>query len=329
MSAGRRRLPRRTRPRHRNRRHPLRSARRPTSDLRWGDTALTRAARRGLERRRGTHVPTSLVNIGKVTAVRERLLQRSAGILEQLADHHAGARSDGRSAVRARPRYRAGRSRSRRPSMPSASAAICEKIVIVPWPISVLADSTRTRPSACRFDGDDRGEVFLAGSGEAGAVHEGRESDAAPHVTGRVRSGEAGALLMKAREVERTREDRVHVDFVAHHLADRAGLPRLDEVAAPQFLWREAGGAPRHGPCGARARRCSAVRRSREMRRAAGRWSRPRVHGCGRSVRSRVRRRGSCRVRGRQATACSKRRRRSRSRCPSRVIRPSAESAVR
>ena len=32
-------------------------------------------------------------------------------------------------------------------SRPSASAAICEKIVLVPWPISVLAVSTRTRPS--------------------------------------------------------------------------------------------------------------------------------------------------------------------------------------
>ncbi len=31
---------------------------------------------------------------------------------------------------------------------PSASAAICAKMVLVPWPISVLAASTRTRPSA-------------------------------------------------------------------------------------------------------------------------------------------------------------------------------------
>jgi hypothetical protein len=30
---------------------------------------------------------------------------------------------------------------------PSVSAAICAKIVLVPWPISVFDDSTRTRPS--------------------------------------------------------------------------------------------------------------------------------------------------------------------------------------
>ena len=40
--------------------------------------------------------------------------------------------------------------------MPSASAAICEKIVLVPWPISVLAASTRTRALGRRLDGDDR-----------------------------------------------------------------------------------------------------------------------------------------------------------------------------
>ena len=63
--------------------------------------------------------------------------------------------------------------------MPSASAAICAKIVFVPWPISVLAASTRTRPSAAASTLDDRGEVLLARAGEARAVHEAGEADPA------------------------------------------------------------------------------------------------------------------------------------------------------
>ena len=58
--------------------------------------------------------------------------------------------------------------------------------------------------------------------------------------SGRVRGGEPRALLVVVGELERAREDRVHVDLVAHHLPDRARLPGLDEVAAAQLVGREA-----------------------------------------------------------------------------------------
>ena len=61
---------------------------------------------------------------------------------------------------------------------PSVSATICACIVRVPWPISVLRDEN---PHAALGQRERRlrRELHLAAAGEAGAVEEQRQADAA------------------------------------------------------------------------------------------------------------------------------------------------------
>ena len=62
--------------------------------------------------------------------------------------------------------------------MPSVSATICACIVRVPWPISVLATRMRTPRSVERERGLRR-QLHFSAAGEAGAVEEQRQPDAA------------------------------------------------------------------------------------------------------------------------------------------------------
>ena len=61
---------------------------------------------------------------------------------------------------------------------PSASATICACMVRVPWPISVLA-TRMLRAARGQLERRLRGELDLAAAGEAGAVEEQRQADAA------------------------------------------------------------------------------------------------------------------------------------------------------
>ena len=65
--------------------------------------------------------------------------------------------------------------------MRRVSAATWQRMVLVPWPNSVEETRMRGRPRCgpSTFDLDERVEAALAGAGEAGAVHEGGEADAA------------------------------------------------------------------------------------------------------------------------------------------------------
>ena len=111
-------------------------------------------------------------------------LQPARGHDQQPADDHRGARRDRRPGVG----HHGGvlRARSRPPSTgtPSSSATSCGKIVLVPWPISVDAVSTRIRPSARQLDARDGGELHLARAGEPGAVPGQREADPAARSAG-------------------------------------------------------------------------------------------------------------------------------------------------
>ena len=160
-------------------------------------------------------------------------------------------------------------------SMPSASAAICEKIVLVPWPISVLADEHADGTVGRALHRDNRGEVHLAGAGEAGAVHERCEA--------RCLSSPL-ALRSRARTARASRDSRTTP------ARDRGGRacrpapmacptasvsPTLMKLRRRKLIGREPDSRARLCPCGARERRGSAAPRSRERRRAAACWWRP------------------------------------------------------
>ena len=66
----------------------------------------------------------------------------------------------------------------RRTARPSVSATICACIVRVPWPISVLADEN-ARAALGQRERRLRRELHLAAAGEARAVEEQRQADAA------------------------------------------------------------------------------------------------------------------------------------------------------
>src|SRR4029079_8979607 len=81
--------------------------------------------------------------------------------------------------------------------------------------------------------------MVFAGAGEAGAVHESRESDSAFHDGSGIRALESHTFCAVVRQLERSIEQAGHVDWIPHDLADRAGLPGLNEIAAAQLLRRK------------------------------------------------------------------------------------------
>ena len=114
--------------------------------------------------------------------------------------------------------------------MPRASAAICEKIVFVPWPISVLAARMRTDAFGRRFDFHDGREIYLARPGKPRAVHERSEADAALHGRAGIFSREALALGVIIAFPERAIEQAVEVHVLVDHLPGRGGLAFVEKL---------------------------------------------------------------------------------------------------
>ena len=236
----------------------------------------------------------------------------SAADSTSLPDHHARARGDGRSAVRARPPYPAAR---------------------LPY-----------RHSRCRALGGDLREDRVGALPDLGAG--GQHADAclrpspstatidarctspdpvkpAPCMNvakpipflrrrRRVLARERCALgVVVATARARDRAVACHVDRLPDRLADGERVARRDEIAAAELVGRQAdcGGNRVHVPL----EREDALRRAEPaegaMRRNVGR-DRPAANANVRAA-VRARPRGSCRATARPATACSTRRRRS------------------
>ena len=93
------------------------------------------------------------------------------------------------------------------------------------------------------FEADEGVEVALAGAGEAGAVHEGGEADAAFDRAGGVGFGEGGGFGVVVGEGEGAGEEGVEVDGLMDGLAGAGGAAGADEVAAAKLFGGEAYGA--------------------------------------------------------------------------------------
>ena len=109
-------------------------------------------------------------------------------------------------------------------SMPSASQAICAKMVFVPWPISVLAASTRMWPSAAASTLTTEARCCSPEPVKPGAVHETGEADAAAERAVLVLAGEARRLRVVVGQLERAVEQPRHVHRLAQDLSDGVGL---------------------------------------------------------------------------------------------------------
>ena len=176
--------------------------------------------------------------------------------------------------------------------MPSVSAAIWLRTVLVPWPNSVLETSTRTRPSAVLRRRRPM-QIALTGARKPRAVHKRGNAD----------SFLDRALFSLARILPSSRDnpsvrarDRAFSSSIAssNFVRDRR-LAVLEEIATAHFT----GDSPRFarcGPCAAPSRRGSAARRIHEMRRAAAhssprpwlecaRWANVRAGGVNRAAR--------------------------------------------
>ena len=90
------------------------------------------------------------------------------------------------------------------------------------------------------FDFDEGVEAALAGAGEAGAVHEGGEADAAFDGRGGIGAVELGALGVVVGFLERAGEEMLHVDRVGEKLAGGGAVAGGEEVAAAEFFGGEA-----------------------------------------------------------------------------------------
>ena len=133
-----------------------------------------------------------------------------------------------------------------------------------------------------------RRELHLAAAGEAGAVEEQRQADAA--IGARVRRALARGSSMRRTAVAQHLERAAVVAAAAGRWRwCRRAAARCARAAAP-----DRGRAPRRcAPCGLRRRTASAARRSRGTRRSAACWSSSRGRGCGR-CRSGTDRRREC-----------------------------------
>ena len=207
---------------------------------------------------------------------RARRAALTAADLHQLADDHARARRDGRPAVRHDGRVRLhdlDRGRAARRARPRRSA---RRSCWCPgrsrcWPRAPgpgRRRSPRSRRRTRRCSSPDPVKP-------APCMNVARPMPFRT-VQRRVDRGEALALRVVVGDRQRAIEQRGHVDRLADHLADGARLPGADEIAAAQLVRASDRRRPRRDPCGARARTCSAARRSRETRRAAACWSRRR-----------------------------------------------------
>ena len=75
-----------------------------------------------------------------------------------------------------------------------ASAAICVRMVFVPWPNSVFETSTRTLPSGVTSTPASEFKYALAGAGESRAVIESGDAHAALDRAGRILARKLRAL---------------------------------------------------------------------------------------------------------------------------------------
>ena len=94
----------------------------------------------------------------------------------------------------------------------------------------------------CELDLDEGVEAALAGAGEACAVEEGGEADAAFDGGGGVGAVEFGALGVVVGLVERAGEEVLHVDGVGDDLAGGGAVAGGEEVAAAEFFGGDADG---------------------------------------------------------------------------------------
>jgi hypothetical protein len=152
-------------------------------------------------------------------------------------------------------------------SIASASEAICEKTVLVPWPISVLWQ--RARALARRVHRHDRSQMVLAGARKAGAVHERGEADAPFPGRAGVLGREAAALGVEVGVRQRRLEQRLHVHGLPNHLSHGARLVLPDEVPAAEFGRRQA--ERRRDPLHLALEREDALRRAKPAERAVRR----------------------------------------------------------
>ncbi len=123
--------------------------------------------------------------------------------------------------------------------MPSVSATICEKIVFVPWPISVLAASTRTRPSAVASTSTTDARCTSPDPVKPAPCMNVAKPMPFLIRAPRLASREARDFLAIVRQHQRPIEQQLHLDRLAHDLADGARLVLLDEVAPAQLVGRE------------------------------------------------------------------------------------------
>ena len=120
-------------------------------------------------------------------------------------------------------------------SMPSASHAICAKIVFVPWPISVLAASTRMWPSAAASTLTTEArccspEPVKPAPCMKQAKPMPRRSEPC------VLAGKPRGLLLVAGQLERAIEEPRHVHRLAQDLPDGVRLAGGDEVTPAELV---------------------------------------------------------------------------------------------
>ena len=189
-------------------------------------------------------MPSRRVRLDEQTRVDERPLDASARPSRPAGRRPCGARRDGRTAVRHRGGVRLRDRRRRRSRCRARPRRSARRSCSCPgrFPCSRPARA-RGHPAVASTSTTDA-RCILARSGEAGAVHERREADA---LLDRARRdwprANARSLRVVVRQRQRAIEQQVHLDRLAHHLADRARLALRDEVAPAQLVRREPDGA--------------------------------------------------------------------------------------
>ena len=91
-----------------------------------------------------------------------------------------------------------------------------------------------------RFDVRHRCKIFLSRTREASAVEKRCESDSAFDGLGWILTRKAFALRSVVAQFKSTLEEFGHINFFVHNLPDRERLALSNEIAAAEFIGRQA-----------------------------------------------------------------------------------------
>ncbi len=214
---------------------------------------------------------------------------------DQLADDHRGARGNGRPAIGHQRRIRTHNFNLLEGQAQCIGSDLREN------GIGALADfrighQHAHAAFARRFSGGHRGQIFFAGTGEARAVHERSEADAAFDRVGLVVFGELLHFGVIAAHRGGNGEKPVEIHRFMNELSCGGGIAFVQKISPAQFFGREANGASHLIEVALHSERALRRAESAEsaVRRGVGSHS-ARIHA---HIRTRVRARGVNRAAG-------------------------------